>query len=57
MIPRNPRIAVALPMLFDRGMNPSLQAQVRRAICREFYRRGLITWDMKLALRRLLARR
>ena len=57
MIHNDPPEAVALPMLFDRTMNPSLQAIVRRAITREFYRRGLITWDMKMALRRLLASR
>jgi len=26
-------------------------------IAREFYRRGLLTWEMKMALRRMLARR
>jgi hypothetical protein len=38
-------------------MNPSLQALVRRLITREFYRRGLLTWEMKMALRRLLTDR
>jgi len=38
-------------------MNPSLQALVRRLVTREFYRRGLVTWDMKMALQRLLAGR
>jgi len=57
MIPKHPPGTVALPMLFHKCMNTSLQALVRRAITREFYRRGLITWDMKLALKRLMAGR
>jgi hypothetical protein len=38
-------------------MNPALQAKVRSILTREFYRRGLLTWDMKMALRRLLSGR
>ena len=36
-------------------MNAALQARVRSLLAREFYRRGLLTWDMKMALRRALA--
>jgi hypothetical protein len=35
-------------------MNADLQARVRRIFSREFYRRGRLTWDMKMALRRVL---
>jgi hypothetical protein len=38
-------------------MKPVLQARVRHIFTREFYRRGRLTWDMKMALKRLLARR
>ncbi len=38
-------------------MNPSLQAKVRRAFTREFYRRGCLTWDMKMALRMIVTGR
>jgi hypothetical protein len=38
-------------------MNAILQAKVRRLITLEFTRRGLLTWDMKMALRRLLSGR
>jgi hypothetical protein len=37
-------------------MNPALQSRVRHIFTREFYRRGLLTWDMKMALRRVLGR-
>jgi len=35
------------------GMNATLQSKVRRICMREFYRRGRLTWDMKMALRRI----
>jgi hypothetical protein len=38
-------------------MNAALQARVRRVFIREFYRRGRLTWDMKMALLRVLAKR
>jgi hypothetical protein len=38
-------------------MNAALQAQVLRIFSREFYRRGRLTWDMKMALRLALAKR
>jgi hypothetical protein len=38
-------------------MNAELRARVIRMLAREFYRRGQLTWDMKIALRRALARR
>jgi hypothetical protein len=41
----------------DRSMNASLQAKVRRVFIREFYRRGCLTWDMKMALRLILSER
>jgi hypothetical protein len=31
-------------------MNASLHAKVRSIFSREFYRRGCLTWDMKMAL-------
>jgi hypothetical protein len=34
-----------------RIMNATLQSKVRRICMREFYRRGRLTWDMKMALR------
>ena len=37
-------------------MNAALQARVRHILLREFYRRGRLTWDMKMALRRALQR-
>jgi hypothetical protein len=37
-------------------MNAAIQARVRSVFSREFYRRGLLTWDMKLALKRALQR-
>jgi hypothetical protein len=37
-------------------MNAALQARVRRIFMREFYRRGRLTWDMKMALLRALTR-
>jgi len=37
-------------------MNTALQARVRSILTREFYRRGRLTWDMKMALRRALAK-
>ncbi|HEX4084972.1 MAG TPA: hypothetical protein VHY22_08685 [Chthoniobacteraceae bacterium] len=36
-------------------MNKTLEARVRRILTREFYRRGGLTWDMKMALKRVLA--
>ena len=39
------------------NMNAVLQARVRHIFTREFYRRGRLTWDMKMALKRLLAGR
>jgi hypothetical protein len=36
-------------------MNVALQSRVRRIFSREFYRRGRLTWDMKMELRRLAA--
>jgi hypothetical protein len=38
-------------------MNARLQARVIRIFAREFYRRGRLTWDMKMELRRVLATR
>jgi hypothetical protein len=38
-------------------MNKTLEARVRRILTREFYRRGSLTWDMKMALKRALAAR
>jgi hypothetical protein len=38
-------------------MNAALQAKARRIFIREFYRRGRLTWDMKMALRHALAGR
>jgi hypothetical protein len=35
-------------------MKAALRAKVRRIFIREFYRRGRLTWDMKMALRRVL---
>jgi hypothetical protein len=35
------------------GMNAAMQSRVRRICMREFYRRGRLTWDMKMALRRI----
>ena len=37
--------------------NATLEARVRRILTREFYRRGRLTWDMKMALQRALAGR
>jgi len=37
-------------------MNAALHAKVRNILAREFYRRGQLTWDMKMALRRALTR-
>ena len=45
------------PDAMKRHMNAALQARVRRIFSREFYRRGRMTWDMKMALRRVLAKR
>jgi hypothetical protein len=36
-------------------MNAILHARVRRIFTREFYRRGRLTWDMKMALKHLLS--
>ena len=33
------------------GMRAAMQAKVRSIFTREFYRRGRLTWDMKMALR------
>jgi hypothetical protein len=41
----------------NHGMNTALQARVRHIFMREFYRRGRMTWDMKMALRHILAGR
>jgi len=38
-------------------MKATSQAKILRVFAREFYRRGLLTWEMKMALRRMLARR
>lgn len=38
-------------------MNAALQARVLRRVARELLRRGLLTWEMKLVLRRLLSER
>jgi len=38
-------------------MNAALQARVRHIFIREFYRRGQLTWDMKMALRHLMVER
>jgi len=38
-------------------MNAKLQARAARLLAREFYRRGRLTWDMKMELRRMLAGR
>jgi hypothetical protein len=38
-------------------VNAVLQAKVRSIFSREFYRRGRLTWDMKMALRRLMTGR
>ena len=40
-----------------KSMNVSLQARVRHIFTREFYRRGCLTWDMKMALQSALAGR
>lgn len=40
---------------FIKTMNASLQARVRHLFTVEFARRGLLTWDMKLALQHALA--
>jgi len=45
---------MAPPMLYSKSMSASLQARVRHILMREFYRRGRLTWDMKMALRRAL---
>jgi hypothetical protein len=34
-----------------RAMKADTQARIRRIFTREFYRRGRMTWDMKMALR------
>lgn len=34
-----------------RIMNATMQSKVRHIVMREFYRRGRMTWDMKMALR------
>jgi hypothetical protein len=39
------------------GMNAALQLKLRHIFIREFYRRGRLTWDMKMALRQVLAGR
>jgi hypothetical protein len=36
-------------------MNAVTQARVRHILIREYIRRGRLTWDMKIALRRLIA--
>jgi hypothetical protein len=36
-------------------MNAVLQSKIRRIFTREFYRRGRLTWDMKMALRSVFA--
>jgi hypothetical protein len=36
-------------------MNASTQARVRHIFMREFYRRGRLTWDMKMALQHAFA--
>jgi hypothetical protein len=61
---RNPQMSTNLPQgaggtpdAMKRCMNAALQAQVRRIFIREFYRRGRLTWDMKMALLRVLAKR
>ena len=44
-------------MLISIAMKAVLQSRVRHLFSREFYRRGLLTWDMKMALRKLLTGR
>ena len=38
----------------ERSMNLRLLAQVRHTLSQEVFRRGLLSWDMKLALRALV---
>ncbi len=58
MNPTPPRRAGGTADAIDRAMTVALQARVRRILSREFYRRGgRLTWDMKMALRRVLAKR
>ena len=45
------------PDAIKQCMNAALQARVRRIFIREFYRRGRLTWDMKMALQHVLAGR
>jgi hypothetical protein len=54
MSPSLPQRAGGTPDAMKRCMNADLQARVRRIFSREFYRRGRLTWDMKMALRRVL---
>jgi hypothetical protein len=57
MSPNLPHRAGGTPDAMKRAMNAALQAQVLRIFSREFYRRGRLTWDMKMALRLALAKR
>jgi hypothetical protein len=38
-------------------MKKAIDSKVRHLFTREFYRRGLLTWDMKMALRKLVSGR
>jgi hypothetical protein len=42
---------------FSKRMNVAMQSKVRSICMREFYRRGRLTWDMKMALRRIFGGR
>jgi hypothetical protein len=53
----HPQPAVGTPDALDRTMNVVQQARVRHIFSQEFYRRGRLTWDMKMALRLILAKR
>ena len=57
MSPNAPQCDGGTPDAMNRVMNAVLQAKVRRIFIREFYRRGRLTWDMKMALRHVLAPR
>ena len=45
------------PDAITRDMNAVLQSRVRSIFTREFFRRGQLTWDMKMALQRVIAGR
>jgi hypothetical protein len=41
----------------DMDMNAAMQIKLRHIFFREFYRRGCLTWDMKMALQQVLNHR